>query len=118
MTALIRWIILSCVVSSTLTSVFFVHYAVAEVFLGMLIPTAVGVVMLSLVGRILGREPRRLTVFMIKAFWLKMVFYAACTIVIVGLLSFQAVPFIVSFTIYFIGLQMVEALYLRTLSRT
>lgn len=118
MTKLIRWIILSCVVSCTLASVFFVHYAVAEVFLGMVIPTAVGVVILSEVGRILGREPSRLTAFMIKAFWLKMVFYGVCTLVIVGLLSFQAVPFIVSFTIYFIGLQIVEALYFRTLSNT
>ena len=52
---------------------------------------------------------------MTLAFAVKTLFYAAYVVVTIGLLNAAPVPFMISFTVYFIGLQFTEALYFRTL---
>jgi hypothetical protein len=86
-----------------------------EIFLGMLAPLLVGIFTLILVERIYRREPAKLTSFMASAFLVKMVLYGVYVLLILGWYSFQPTPFIVSFSIYFVGLHMVEALYFRSL---
>jgi len=48
----------------------------------------------------------------------KMLLYGVYVSVVVGFYSFQVLPFAVSFTVYFIGLHLTEALYFQTLFRT
>jgi hypothetical protein len=61
------------------------------------------------------RDPARLTAVMIAAFAGKLVFFGAYVAVMLGLLAVRPIPFVVSFTSYFIGLYLIEALYLRRL---
>lgn len=60
-------------------------------------------------------RPERLTAVMISAFGVKMVFFGAYVILMLGLLSLGLVPFMVSFTGSYVTLHMMEAIYLRRL---
>ena len=61
------------------------------------------------------RHPERLTALMIAAFGVKMLFFGAYVAVMLRVAGAAAVPFVASFTAYFIALYLIEALYLRRL---
>jgi hypothetical protein len=61
------------------------------------------------------QRPEALTPLMATAFVLKIVFFGAYVAVMILLLRFRPVPFVVSFTSYFVALYLIEALYLRRL---
>jgi hypothetical protein len=61
------------------------------------------------------RRPERLTLVMITAFAGKLVFFGAYVAVMLNVLSLRPVPFMASFTAYFIALHLTEALALRRL---
>ncbi|MDA2924676.1 hypothetical protein MYX84_02925 [Acidobacteria bacterium AH-259-O06] len=115
---MIGCITLFCVVSWALVSITFAPGAAMEIFLGMLVPLLVGIATILMVERIYRKESQKLTSFMAKAFLAKMVLYAVYMTLIVGLYSFQPIPFVISFTVYFTGLHMAEALYFRTMFST
>lgn len=83
-----------------------------EVLFGMLGPlagaAATWIVVVSFVSR-----PQQLTSLMIAAFAGKLVFFGAYVTVMLKVLSLRPLPFIISFTIYFIGLHLFEALCLQ-----
>jgi len=110
------YIILSCIGSWALVSLIFPMVAV-ELFLGMLSPLLLAIGTLILVDRTYRKAPQKLTSLMTQAFMGKMLFYGVYVCVIVGFYSFQAVPFAFSFTVYFIGLHLTEALYFQALFR-
>jgi len=56
------------------------------------------------------RDPAGVTRVMIQAFVIKVVYFGAYVVLALGALELAAVPFVVSFTAYFIGLYFVEAL--------
>ena len=86
-----------------------------EIFFGMLGPLA-AVSGTWLVAEWVYRErPEQLTSFMAAAFFVKMVFFGAYVAVMVLFMRLRPVPFVVSFTSYFIGLYLMEALYLKRL---
>lgn len=87
----------------------------AAAFLGMAAPLVVGLATIRLVERTVSTDVTRLTARMAAAFAAKLGFYAAYVAVVVGWLRVDPVPFTVSFTVYFVGLQIAEALYFRTL---
>ncbi len=89
-----------------------------EVWLGMLGPLLVAVVTMRQVERTYARAPRDLTPFLIKAFGAKMVLFGGYVALVIGLSSLDPLPFIVSFTVYFICLHGLEALRLRSLFST
>jgi hypothetical protein len=60
-------------------------------------------------------NPGGLTAVMIAAFGFKVVFFGGYVAVMLGLLALRPVPFVASFTGYFIGLYLIEALYMRRL---
>ena len=60
-------------------------------------------------------HPEGSTAVMIKAFAAKMLFFGLYVTVMLRVLSLRPVPFIVSFTGFFIVLYFIEALYLRRL---
>ena len=89
--------------------------AAAAAFLGMAAPLAAGLATIQLVERTVRTDVNRLTARMTAAFAAKMVFYAAYVSVAVWGLRVEPVPFTVSFTVYFVTLHIIEALYFRTL---
>ena len=112
------YVILGCVGSWGLVSLIFVPQAAAEVFLGMIIPLLLAIGTIVPVERIYTKNPEKLSPFMAKAFVGKMLLYGMYVVLVVGLLSFDAVPFVISFTFYFTALHLAEALYFRRLFRT
>jgi len=86
-----------------------------EVMAGMLGPLAAVVASWVWVDRIFRRNPGALTSFMIVAFAGKLVFFGAYVALALRVLQFRLVPFVASFTSYFIGLYLIEALYMRRL---
>jgi hypothetical protein len=84
-----------------------------EVLFGMLAPLAGAAATWVLVARTFGSHPEWLTSLMVAAFAAKLVFFGAYVTVMLTVLSLQPVPFVVSFTAYFITLLLVEALCLQ-----
>ena len=86
-----------------------------EVVFGMLGPLVAAGVSWALVERTYLRSPERLTGLMIGGFATKMVFFGGYVAVMLKVLALHPVPFVVSFTGYFIVLYAVEALLMRRL---
>jgi hypothetical protein len=86
-----------------------------EILCGMLGPLAATVVSWLLAERKYCRRPEALTNLMIVLFGTKLVFFAAYLTVMLRVLSLRPMPFVVSFTIYFVVLHLIEALFLRRL---
>ena len=86
-----------------------------ESLLGMIGPLIMASVTWILAERTHMRSPERLTSLLIKAFGAKVVFFGVYVIAMLGMLSLRPVPFVVSFTGYFIALHLMEALLLRRL---
>lgn len=87
----------------------------APALLGMAAPLVVGLATIRLVERTVRADVTRLTARMVAAFAVKLVFYAIYVSVVIGLLRVEPVAFTLSFTFYFVALQVAEALYFRTL---
>jgi hypothetical protein len=86
-----------------------------EVLFGMLGPLAMASGSWVLVERTYARNPQTLTSLMIAAFAFKVVFFGAYVVVMLELLLLRPLPFGASFVSYFVGLYLIEALYLRRL---
>ena len=86
-----------------------------DVLFGMIGPLVIASSTWVLAERTYRRNPERLMSLMIKAFAVKMVFFGAYVAVVLGVLSVRPVPFVVSFTSYFIALHAMEAFCLRRL---
>lgn len=82
---------------------------------GMLAPLVVASGTWILMARTYRRSPEGLTPLILKAFVGKMVFFGAYVAVVLSVLSIRPIPFIVSFTAYFICLHVMEAICLRRL---
>ncbi len=86
-----------------------------EILFGMIGPLAGAVATWVLVVRTYPTRPERLTPLMVAAFGGKVVFFGAYVTVMLGVLSLRPLPFVVSFTTYFIAVHFFEALCLRRL---
>jgi hypothetical protein len=86
-----------------------------ELFLGMVAPLVVATLTWVLAERTFRRNPERLTALMVTAFGAKMVFFGAYVAIGLKVLSLRPIPFVVSFTSYFVVLHLAEALCLRRL---
>ena len=86
-----------------------------DVLLGMLGPLAAVVTTWVLAERVYREDPARLTSLMIAGFVGKLVFFAAYVAIVLGVFSHHPLPFVVSFTSYFIALYLMEAVFLRRL---
>ena len=84
-----------------------------EVLFGMLAPLAGAAATWVLVARTFESHPEWLTSLMVAAFAAKLVFFGAYVTVMLTVVALQPVPFVVSFTAYFITLLLVEALCLQ-----
>lgn len=86
-----------------------------EVVLGMLAPLAGAAVTWVIAARLFPARPERLTSMMMAAFFAKLVFFGAYVAIMLKVVMLQPMPFVASFTAYFITLHIVEALYLQRL---
>jgi hypothetical protein len=109
---LVRLIVAGSLGSSLLVTALLGEAAGPEVVLGMLGPLAAVTVSWVLMARAHRRDPASVTALMIKAFAVKMVFFGAYVVVVVGVLDVRPVVFVASFTGYFLTLYFVEAVLL------
>lgn len=86
-----------------------------EVALGMLAPLAAATVSWVLTERTYTRDPKRLTGLMMAGFAAKMVFFGAYVAIVLKVVGARPVPFVASFTGYFIAMYVIEALLMRRL---
>jgi len=86
-----------------------------SVVLGMAAPLVAAGVSWVMTERTFTRTPERLTGLMTTGFAAKMVFFGAYVAVMLKVAHLQPVPFVASFTGYFIALYLVEALLMRRL---
>jgi len=85
------------------------------VVLGMVAPLVGAGVSWVVTERTFTQTPERLTGLMMAGFAAKMVFFGAYVAVMLKVAHLQPVPFVASFTGYFIALYLVEALLMRRL---
>jgi hypothetical protein len=87
-----------------------------EIALGMAGPLVAAVATWVMVERTYtSSQPERLTPLMMQAFAVKMVFFGVYVVVMLKMMSLRQLPFVVSFTSYFIGLHVTEALCMQRL---
>lgn len=86
-----------------------------ELLLGMAAPLASAVLTWQALARTQSSTPERLTGVMITAFGVKVLLFALYVVVILGVLGLRPKPFMLSFTGYYVGLHVVEAMFLRRL---
>lgn len=86
-----------------------------ELLLGMLGPLLVATVTWAVAERTYRRDPQTLTGLMVAGFVFKMVFFGAYVAVVLRVLRLRPVPFVISFSSYFIALHLAEAAFLRRL---
>jgi len=90
----------------------------AEVTWGMAGPLAAVVISWVATERTYRRRPASVTAVMMTAFAVKAVFFGAYVAVMLKVVGLRPVPFVASFTGYFIALYLVEALLMRRLFET
>jgi hypothetical protein len=107
------WWMIGVCGASWLAAAFLFGAIEREVLLGMLGPLGVACLTWVLAERTYRMNPERLTSLMLKAFAGKMVFFAAYVALMLSVLMVRPVPFVASFSGYFIALHLMEALRLR-----
>jgi hypothetical protein len=86
-----------------------------EIFLGMISPLVIGVLSIFYIDGIQKKSPEKMTNVILKMFVGKMIFYGAYFIYVFTFYTFTPVPFIISFSGYFITLHVCEALFLKSI---
>ena len=86
-----------------------------EILFGMAAPLAGAVATWMLVARTYPSRPDRLTPLMMAAFGAKLLFFGAYVTIMLKVLVLRPLPFVISFTTYFIALHLFEALCLQRL---
>ena len=86
-----------------------------ELVLGMAGPLTSAVLTWQVLERTQSSTPERLTNVMIAAFGLKALLFAVYVVVALWALGLRPKPFMLSFTGYYVGLHVVEAMFLRRL---
>ena len=86
-----------------------------ELLLGMAGPLTSAVLTWQVLERTQSSAPERLTNVMITAFGVKVLLFAVYVVVTLWALGLRPKPFMLSFTGYYVGLHVVEAMFLRRL---
>ena len=89
-----------------------------ELFLGWILPVLAGTVTLYFIGSAAQKDPFLVTKTLAKGFALKMVYYGATILTLFKLYSFEPIPFICSFSGFFLGLHVLEAVIIKRISQS
>jgi hypothetical protein len=114
----IAWMVGASVVSWLIASRVAGADANPEVLYGMLAPLLVAAVSWVVIERTYRSAPERLTGVMVQGLAIKAVFFGAYVVTMLRFIGLRPVPFVVSFTGYFIALHVTEALFMRRLFNT
>jgi hypothetical protein len=87
----------------------------ADIALGMAGPLVAVAASWVMTERAYRQDPVRVTAVTMGAFAAKMVFFGVYVAAVVKLVGVHPVPFVVSFTCYFVGLYLMEAVLMRRL---
>jgi hypothetical protein len=109
------WMVATATASWMLITVILGPEANPEVLFGMVGPLVVAGATWVVTERTYKSDPQRLTAVMIKGLAIKAVFFGVYVAVMLRPLAMRATPFVASFTGFFIGLHMMEALFMRRL---
>jgi hypothetical protein len=112
---LVGWLVGASVLSWLAATALVGRGTGVEILLGMIGPLVVVSGTWMLTKWTYARNPERLTSLMMVAFAGKLVFFGMYVAVTLSWLQVRPVPFVASFTSYFIALYLVEALCLRRL---
>jgi hypothetical protein len=86
-----------------------------ELLMGMAGPLASAIATWVVTARIQRTAPERVMAVMMMGFVVKMMLFGVYVVVMVRVVELRAVPFILAFTGYFIGLYGIEAFFLKRL---
>ena len=114
----VAWMVGASVVSWLIASRLAGADANPEVLYGMLAPLLVAVVSWVVIERTYRSSPERLTGVMVQGLAVKAVFFGAYIVAMLRLIGLRPVPFVISFTGYFIALHVIEALFLQRLVKS
>ena len=89
-----------------------------ELLLGWILPVLAGTVTLYFIDSAAQKDPFLVTKILIKGFALKMVYYGATILILFKLYSFEPIPFICSFSGFFLGLHVLEAVIIKRISQS
>ncbi len=111
----VAWMAVACAVSALAVTVVAGGRDRPEIVLGMVGPLAVAAGTWVMTERTYRRNPEGLTPLMIKAFAVKVLFFGGYVAMMLAVVQLRPVPFVASFTSYFIALHLTEALMMRRL---
>ena len=111
----VAWTIVACIISWFAAALVVDWRMSFEILCGMAGPLAAVSITWLLAIRFERRHPAALMSLMMAAFAVKVVFFGVYVAVMLRALSLRPAPFVASFTVYFIGLYLTEAFYLRRL---
>jgi hypothetical protein len=114
----VLWMIAVSVVGWLAATVFVGREDSLAIFVGMLGPLVATIVSWVLSDRTYRRNPLRMRGVMILAFMAKIVFFGLYIAVMLQVLGLPLGSFLISFTLYFIGLHFAQALLLHRLFST
>ena len=108
----LMWVAVSVsMVSSAFIATYVMPAVATEVLVGMAGPVVVAVGSIMMMDRVSRRNPEGLTRLLIRAFVSKMVVFGLYVALATVLMSLDVVVFVVSFTMYFVLLYLVETFY-------
>lgn len=111
----VAWMVGASVVSWLIVARVAGAGASPEVLYGMLAPLVVAAGSWIVTERTYRSTPERLTGVMVRGLAIKAVFFGAYVVGMLRVVGLRPVPFVVSFTSYFIALHVTEALFMRRL---
>jgi hypothetical protein len=111
----LAWMVSASLASWLVVTIVTGSRAHPEVLLGMLGPLVSAGATWIVVERSHAVAPERLTGVLVTGLALKMLFFGLYVAVMLRVLMLRPVPFVISFTGYFIALYVMEALFLRRL---
>ena len=112
----VTWMIGTGAVSGLAAVALFERATGMAVLFGMLGPWSIAIATWILVERTYRHSPERVTSLMVAGFAGKMLFFGAYVVFMLRGLLLPPIPFIASFTGYFIALHVIEAMHLKGLS--
>ena len=90
----------------------------SEILLGMTAPLLVTVFSIFWIEKVFKTDKEKLTATMARSFFIKMVLFALYFIIILSVYTFEPIPFVISFTGFFILFYIIEAIFLQKLFQT
>lgn len=112
---LVWWMLAGSILSSYVITALLAAQAAPEVWLGMAGPLTAATASWVVMYRQHVRRAEGLTAVMIKAFALKMILFGGYVVAVIGSGLVRPIPFVISFTGYFLALHIIEAIGLRNL---